>query len=168
MGLAQTSLFRLPLAERSGKDVGLDGFVGFVWVAWLRRAGCLRSKRMGREVSGGETGIRTLDTLRYTRFPSVRLKPLGHLSAQAPGNLLTLSQAGDETKRAAKASMRDALRSGGHLLGVTEDKAAECSRISPWLGTGDVGKRELSRELEPLHMRNAQCVQGDLVTHRPA
>ena len=30
---------------------------------------------------GGETGIRTLDTLRYTRFPSVRLKPLGHLSA---------------------------------------------------------------------------------------
>ena len=30
---------------------------------------------------GGETGIRTLDTLRYTRFPSVRLQPLGHLSA---------------------------------------------------------------------------------------
>ena len=29
---------------------------------------------------GGETGIRTLDTLRYTRFPSVRLQPLGHLS----------------------------------------------------------------------------------------
>ena len=33
------------------------------------------------ERSGGETGIRTLDTLRYTRFPSVRLQPLGHLSA---------------------------------------------------------------------------------------
>jgi hypothetical protein len=32
-------------------------------------------------VAGGETGIRTLDTLRYTRFPSVRLQPLGHLSA---------------------------------------------------------------------------------------
>jgi hypothetical protein len=31
--------------------------------------------------TGGETGIRTLDTLRYTRFPSVRLQPLGHLSA---------------------------------------------------------------------------------------
>ena len=31
--------------------------------------------------NGGETGIRTLDTLRYTRFPSVRLQPLGHLSA---------------------------------------------------------------------------------------
>ena len=27
-----------------------------------------------------EEGIRTLDTLPYTRFPSVRLKPLGHLS----------------------------------------------------------------------------------------
>lgn len=27
-----------------------------------------------------EEGIRTPDTLPYTRFPSVRLKPLGHLS----------------------------------------------------------------------------------------
>ena len=34
-----------------------------------------------KSVCGGETGIRTLDTLRYTRFPSVRLQPLGHLSA---------------------------------------------------------------------------------------
>jgi hypothetical protein len=33
------------------------------------------------KLNGGETGIRTLDTLRYTRFPSVRLQPLGHLSA---------------------------------------------------------------------------------------
>ncbi len=30
---------------------------------------------------GGERGIRTLDTLvEYTRFPGVRLRPLGHLS----------------------------------------------------------------------------------------
>jgi hypothetical protein len=30
---------------------------------------------------GGERGIRTLDTLlRYTHFPGVRLRPLGHLS----------------------------------------------------------------------------------------
>jgi hypothetical protein len=36
------------------------------------------------KVHGGETGIRTLDTLRYTRFPSVRLKPLGHLSGRRP------------------------------------------------------------------------------------
>ena len=35
----------------------------------------------GLKENGGETGIRTLDTLRYTRFPSVRLQPLGHLSA---------------------------------------------------------------------------------------
>ena len=27
-----------------------------------------------------EEGIRTLDMLPYTRFPSVRLQPLGHLS----------------------------------------------------------------------------------------
>ncbi len=33
---------------------------------------------------GGERGIRTLGTLlTYTRFPSVRLKPLGHLSCRA-------------------------------------------------------------------------------------
>ena len=29
---------------------------------------------------GGEGGIRTLDTLRYTRFPGVLLRPLGHLT----------------------------------------------------------------------------------------
>ena len=40
------------------------------------------------KADGGETGIRTLDTLRYTRFPSVRLQPLGHLSA--PQNLLKI------------------------------------------------------------------------------
>ncbi len=33
-------------------------------------------------MSGGERGIRTLDTLlTYTHFPGVRLQPLGHLSA---------------------------------------------------------------------------------------
>jgi hypothetical protein len=32
-------------------------------------------------MSGGERGIRTLDTLlTYTHFPGVLLKPLGHLS----------------------------------------------------------------------------------------
>ena len=41
---------------------------------------CVHYKRLSRGY-GGETGIRTLDTLRYTRFPSVRLQPLGHLSA---------------------------------------------------------------------------------------
>ena len=29
---------------------------------------------------GGEGGIRTLDTLPYTHFPGVRLRPLGHFS----------------------------------------------------------------------------------------
>ena len=32
---------------------------------------------------GGEGGIRTLDTLPYTHFPGVRLRPLGHLSVAA-------------------------------------------------------------------------------------
>src|SRR6267142_4057455 len=31
--------------------------------------------------SGGERGIRTLGTLRHTRFPIVLLRPLGHLSS---------------------------------------------------------------------------------------
>src|SRR5688572_6691108 len=49
-----------------------------------RRAGRSWRSRMGLWAIGGERGIRTLDTLlTYTRFPSVRLKPLGHLSAAA-------------------------------------------------------------------------------------
>ena len=43
---------------------------------------CVDLERL-RQSYGGETGIRTLDTLRYTRFPSVRLQPLGHLSARS-------------------------------------------------------------------------------------
>ncbi len=31
-------------------------------------------------LNGGESGIRTHGRLPYTRFPSVRLRPLGHLS----------------------------------------------------------------------------------------
>ena len=39
-------------------------------------------------VSGGERGIRTLDTgLPYTHFPGVRLQPLGHLSEGAHDTL---------------------------------------------------------------------------------
>ena len=36
--------------------------------------------------NGGEEGIRTLDTLPYTHFPGVRLRPLGHLSARGLGD----------------------------------------------------------------------------------
>jgi hypothetical protein len=35
------------------------------------------------QISGGERGVRTLDTLPYTHFPGVRLRPLGHLSGIA-------------------------------------------------------------------------------------
>ncbi len=34
-------------------------------------------------ITGGERGIRTLETLLSTRFPGVRLKPLGHPSGDA-------------------------------------------------------------------------------------
>jgi hypothetical protein len=38
--------------------------------------------------TGGERGIRTLDTLlTYTRFPIVRLQPLGHLSNWDEGKI---------------------------------------------------------------------------------
>ncbi len=30
--------------------------------------------------AGGESGIRTRGTVRYTHFPGVRLRPLGHLT----------------------------------------------------------------------------------------
>ena len=33
-----------------------------------------------QQLNGGEQGIRTLDTLPYTHFPGVRLRPLGQLS----------------------------------------------------------------------------------------
>ncbi len=40
--------------------------------------------------NGGERGIRTPDRgLAYTRFPSVRLQPLGHLSARVPHKFFT-------------------------------------------------------------------------------
>ncbi len=44
------------------------------------RAGSLCTRRL----NGGESGIRTHGTFQYTRFPSVRLKPFGHLSGGAP------------------------------------------------------------------------------------
>ncbi len=37
-------------------------------------------KQWDSRVYRRKEGIRTLDTFPYTRFPSVRLKPLGHLS----------------------------------------------------------------------------------------
>jgi hypothetical protein len=44
-------------------------------------SGILRLLLTPRGGNGGESGIRTHGTLlTYTRFPSVRLKPLGHLS----------------------------------------------------------------------------------------
>ena len=47
----------------------------------LSRQGPLSGLRCA---SGGQGGIRTLDTgLPYTHFPGVRLRPLGHLSTKA-------------------------------------------------------------------------------------
>src|ERR1700722_19398329 len=49
-------------------------------LAGLVQARVPENSRSTERPSGGESGIRTHGTLRYTRFPSVRLKPLGHLS----------------------------------------------------------------------------------------
>ena len=40
----------------------------------------LWGESLTRRLYGGEGGIRTLDTLPYTHFPGVLLRPLGHLS----------------------------------------------------------------------------------------
>ena len=59
-------------------------------------AGSLCNSRL----NGGESGIRTHGTFQYTRFPSVRLKPLGHLSGSffvaRWGGLLPRSRASSE------------------------------------------------------------------------
>ena len=44
---------------------------------------CIKWASDGASKSGGERGIRTLDTLPYTHFPGVRLRPLGQLSVGA-------------------------------------------------------------------------------------
>ena len=49
-------------------------------------------------VIGGEGGIRTLDTFPYTHFPGVLLRPLGHLSAIAPGGRLCYRLRGNSRK----------------------------------------------------------------------
>ncbi len=51
--------------QKTKKPTKLLNLVGFVTI-------CISTSR--------EEGIRTLDMLPYTRFPSVRLQPLGHLS----------------------------------------------------------------------------------------
>ena len=84
LGFRRTSLVR-----RKTKIPVSTGFYLIVWMSW----------DVLKSVCGGETGIRTLDTLRYTRFPSVRLQPLGHLSSAARGNLLTLPQTDVEFRR---------------------------------------------------------------------
>ena len=45
-----------------------------------REKNSLRKRRLFWFLVGGERGIRTLDTLRYTRFPGVPVQPLLHLS----------------------------------------------------------------------------------------
>jgi hypothetical protein len=57
--------------------------------AVLRTTFCATSSRLSNRlifegsnpVIGGEGGIRTLETLPFTHFPGVRLRPLGHLSS---------------------------------------------------------------------------------------
>src|ERR1700723_2047589 len=55
-------------------------------LAGLVQAMVPENSRSTERPSGGESGIRTHGTLRYTRFPSVRLKPLGHLSRSIKRN----------------------------------------------------------------------------------
>src|SRR5262249_33702064 len=61
----------------------LPGLAGFVSFASPRAAYHLAQNGQWREgfaLPGGERGSRTLGTVKYTRFPIVPLRPLGHLS----------------------------------------------------------------------------------------
>ena len=53
-------------------------------------AGNILAPPQGDFKNGGEGGIRTLDTLPYTHFPGVRLRPLGHLSVGADSSTVAL------------------------------------------------------------------------------
>ena len=66
--------------QRTGREGKDETFVHLAVLSKVFRLRNLSDSIEFRERDGGETGIRTLDTLRYTRFPSVRLQPLGHLS----------------------------------------------------------------------------------------
>jgi hypothetical protein len=68
------------------EGIALSAFDGFknLSVGLLVASGSI-SFHATNPVYGGESGIRTHGTLRYTRFPSVRLKPLGHLSHSVSG-----------------------------------------------------------------------------------
>ena len=48
--------------------------------AWITTEKSIKKAYQFRDRLCREEGIRTPDTLPYTRFPSVLLKPLGHLS----------------------------------------------------------------------------------------
>ena len=64
-------------------------------------------------VCGGEGGIRTLDTLPYTHFPGVRLRPLGHLSVGAKsttGLIKEASTAAINARNTAQKGYRSSLK----------------------------------------------------------
>ena len=73
--LARNSLS--PVRIHSGLGVKTPRKRGKFSSCHQERVGSLWNPRL----NGGESGIRTHGTFQYTRFPSVRLKPLGHLSA---------------------------------------------------------------------------------------
>ena len=67
---------------------------------------------------GGEEGIRTLGTFRYTRFPVVHLRPLGHLSrAVAPRDVMIV-QAGQRPRLPARLLEVQRRRLGGGERGI--------------------------------------------------
>jgi hypothetical protein len=77
---------------------------------------------------GGETGIRTLDTLRYTRFPSVRLQPLGHLSRC----LATCLNVSHRSAQDACAQIPAACRNAGFIQGrAASDHAGKSCALNP-------------------------------------
>ena len=101
-------LERTTLGSASRCSIQLSyGRAGFLRVGSKLRLGPWASARLlptntSSDQPGGESGIRTHGRLPHTRFPSVRLRPLGHLS----GNLRDLDGCPAATREATATSGR--------------------------------------------------------------
>ncbi len=121
------------------------------------RAGSLCNSRL----NGGESGIRTHGTFQYTRFPSVRLKPLGHLSASSQ------RQAGPGTaphhswRRGRDSNPRwvsphtplagERLQPLGHLSGRRQDTGLCGREGEAWLADSETGKCQVRPRISSIH-----------------